>query len=415
MLIGRVIRLARRMRRLRRDFRPHFESHFLPDFEEYIRSERQRDDGALSTVQLIELFEGRLDRFLHHTSPTLLTGSILAAMSYRELEDLLIDRLGWEGAELAQALTAGLTPNPPLEMHQALCRLAQGALSEEEFLTRFGHRGSNEFELAVPRWREDWAALARNVEQLQGSALSDDASPAKGEDVRGEAEARLDRLENNWGRVAREMVRSRLRAARGLYPLREQARDLLMMHYELLRTPLRELDKQLALRGGIFYLRCGELRSAAEDPDSVKALVEERRRKHELHQQLHLPQVILGESLSELVGTPEGRTGKELQGLGVSPGVAQGRARVVRTASELDAVEEGEILIVPSLDPTWTSAFVQVAGVIAERGAILSHGAIVAREFALPAVVNVDGAAQRLRNGQQLQVDGSRGTVVCIE
>ncbi len=415
LLIGRVIRLARRVRRLRRDFRPHFENRFLPDFEECIRSERQRDRETLSTVQLIEVFENRLDRFLHHTSPTFLTGSILAAMSYREIEDLLIDRLGREGAELAQALTAGLTPNPLLEMHRALCRLARGVLSEEEFLTRFGHRGSSEFELAVPRWREDRTALTQNVEQLRRSALSDDASSAKGESVRRDAEARLDRLEKKWGRVAREMVRSRLRAARQLYPLREQAKDFLMMHYELLRIPLREIDVRLDLRGGIFYLYCRELRSAVDDPDSVRPLIEERRRRHELYQQLHLPQVILGESLSDLEGTPEGRMGKELQGMGVSPGVARGRARVVRTASELAAVEEGEILVVTALDPTWTSALAQAAGLIAERGAILSHGAIVAREFALPAVVNVDGAAQRLRNGQQLHVDGSRGSVVCIE
>ena len=132
----------------------------------------------------------------------------------------------------------------------------------------------------------------------------------------------------------------------------------------------------------------------------IKALIDERRRQHGLQQQLHLPQVILGEALSELERKPEEHAADGFRGLGVSPGVARGRVRVARTADDLAAVEEGEILVVPSLDPAWTSVFARVAGLVAERGAILSHGAIVTREFALPAVVNIEGATRRLRGGR---------------
>ena len=100
-----------------------------------------------------------------------------------------------------------------------------------------------------------------------------------------------------------------------------------------------------------------------------------------------------------------------LRGIGVSAGVARGRVRVLTSVSDWAVLREGEILVVRSLDPTWTIAYARAAGLVAERGAVLSHGAIVAREFALPAVVNVLGATSHLRNGEEVAVDGTTGEV----
>jgi len=89
----------------------------------------------------------------------------------------------------------------------------------------------------------------------------------------------------------------------------------------------------------------------------------------------------------------------------------EGRARVLHSIDELATVGEDEIVVVPSLDPTWTIVFARAVGLVAERGAILSHGAILAREFKLPAIFNVPEASSRLRDGQRIKMNGTTGTI----
>ena len=107
--------------------------------------------------------------------------------------------------------------------------------------------------------------------------------------------------------------------------------------------------------------------------------------------------------------------GNGLAGLGVSPGIAKGRVRILKSADDLLAVQKGEVLVVQSLEPTWTSVFMLAAGLVAQRGATLSHGAIIAREFTLPAVANVPQATTRLRNGQEIRVNGKSGKIEVLE
>ena len=410
LLVVQVIRFFRKVRRHRRDFLPFFQQHFLPQFESYLQTERAKDLSIVSENALAGLFNQRLDHFLTRSSPILTAGSILAAMSYRELEDLLIDRLGAEGAELAGQLTTGLQPNPTLDLHQAVHAVFHGATSLDDFVRRFGHRCGREFELAAPRWRENREALRVQVEQLKDADPSEDPA-SRSQSSRRAAEAKLDGLETQWGPIARELIGSRLLVARKLFPLREQAKDLLMREYELLRTPLVELDRRLGLDDGVFYLHSGEIQ-AAVDGRPVGDLIDERRRQHALQQQLRLPQVILGSRVEGLRGQREAATAGTLRGVGVSPGVACGPVRVVSSSDDLAAVEPGDVVVVGSLEPAWTIAFTRAAALVAERGATLSHGAIVAREFGVPAVVNVAGCTTQLRTGQVVQVDGAKGFVV---
>lgn len=408
-VVLRVIRFMWGLRRHRREFLPFFRERFVPEFKGYIEAETKKDVTALSGKHLVDLFEQRSGHFLTRSSPILMAGSILSAMGYRELEDLLIERLGSQGAELAQQLTSGLEPNPALEMARAMISVARGETSEDVFLDAFGHRCGNEFELAVPRWREDRGSLRAQVEQLAHTHQEDEL-PARGQAARQNAESRLQVLQAQWGRVARDLVGTHLRTAQQLFPLREQTKNLLMKEYELLRLPLVELDRQLSLEEGIFYLSLSELEPATRG-EPVTDIIAERRARHALEQQLRLPRVILGTQLAELRDGLGAAAAGELRGVGVSPGVAQGRMRVVRTVDELSAVEPGEILAVESLEPSWTTAFVRARGLVAERGATLSHGAIVAREFGIPAVVNVPQATSRLHNGQRVSVNGTTGTV----
>jgi pyruvate,water dikinase len=105
---------------------------------------------------------------------------------------------------------------------------------------------------------------------------------------------------------------------------------------------------------------------------------------------------------------------KEFKGLGVSAGSVTGRARVILLADDQQTVAPGEILVAPFTDPAWTPYFVPAAGIVMDLGGALSHGSIIAREYGLPAVVNVGCATQVIKTGQVIEVDGSRGTVRVI-
>jgi pyruvate,water dikinase len=100
-----------------------------------------------------------------------------------------------------------------------------------------------------------------------------------------------------------------------------------------------------------------------------------------------------------------------LHGIAASGGVATGRARVTRTLEEGAALQPGEVLIAPFTDPGWTPLFAVAAAVVTDLGGVLSHGAIVAREYGIPAVVNTRHATARIRTGQIVTVDGNTGTV----
>jgi pyruvate,water dikinase len=99
-----------------------------------------------------------------------------------------------------------------------------------------------------------------------------------------------------------------------------------------------------------------------------------------------------------------------LVGLPVSAGTVEGRARVIADLAEAD-LEPGDILVTAYTDPSWTPAFVSIAGLVTEVGGLMTHGAVIAREYGVPAVVGVEGATRLIRDGQRLRVDGTKGLI----
>lgn len=110
-----------------------------------------------------------------------------------------------------------------------------------------------------------------------------------------------------------------------------------------------------------------------------------------------------------------GNSAASLSGFAGSPGVAEGRARVVRQAEELDTVEDGEILVCPAMSPSWTMLFGKLKGAVSDLGGIMSHAAIVAREYGLPAVVGTGFGTTRIATGQRIRIDGNTGIVTILE
>jgi pyruvate,water dikinase len=128
---------------------------------------------------------------------------------------------------------------------------------------------------------------------------------------------------------------------------------------------------------------------------------------------LEFPPVSVGKPvpLGADAGAAAGAPGEVLCGTPVSRGVVVGRARVARTIAEAEGIEPGEILVVAYTDVGWAPYFVHAAGLLTEIGGTLSHGAVVAREYGLPAVVNLPGITRRFRTGDLLRLDGTTGEV----
>jgi phosphohistidine swiveling domain-containing protein len=186
------------------------------------------------------------------------------------------------------------------------------------------------------------------------------------------------------------------------------------------RKMLLELGKRLwdqgtlKDQGDIFFLQLEEIVSIVQGKADfdIHEVVSARRAEYEKNKLITPPDVVFGRfdagKYSPDVVVTEADV---LNGFAASPGVATGKARVILRADADQQVLAGEILVAPFTDPGWTPYFVPAAGVVMDQGGLLSHGSIVAREYAIPAVVNVGSATAIIKTGQTIQVDGNRGVV----
>jgi pyruvate,water dikinase len=293
------------------------------------------------------------------------------------------------------------------------------------YLDEFGHRATGEIDLSNPRWREDPSSLLQVVRANLAGAEAGAHREHLEELVRvGEDAAR--RLVERAGRgplgfVKRPLVRRLVRTYRGYLPLRELPKQggahLFAASREVLLAAGGRLveDGELPRVEDVWFLREDELLAALEGSAPVEADLAARRAEHERHRAVDAPVLVTseGEDPTARIGSgglPDGALG----GTGVSSGVAVGSARVVRDPAT-SSVKPGEILVAPSCGPGWTPLYLNAAALVCEVGGRISHGALVAREYGLPAVVSVRGATREIRTGQRLRVDGSRGVVEVLD
>jgi pyruvate,water dikinase len=190
------------------------------------------------------------------------------------------------------------------------------------------------------------------------------------------------------------------------------------------RSILLELGRKLkdssliANSDDVFFLKLEELRQLTRGRSEgyIRQVIAARRADYEKWQTILPPNVIFGRFNPDTYVPADVSAGANLlDGLAVSPGVVSGKARVILRADENEQVQAGEILVAPFTDPGWTPYFIPAAGIVMDQGGLLSHGAIIAREYGIPAVVNVGNATKIIKTGQTIQVDGDRGVVRILE
>ena len=232
---------------------------------------------------------------------------------------------------------------------------------------------------------------------------------------RQEAERDLPRILARWGGSSfLEDVHRELNDAQRLLPYRELGKHYLMMGYELLRLALVELARRWDLGRDLFFLRLDELERFESERDRLLGEIARRKIRWQSARRLDLPDLVDSEELEHLGLARTFEAAEELAGDAVASGVATGPARIVHDPAQAGDVGTGYILVCPSTDPGWTALFVNAAGLVVERGGTLSHGAIVARDFGIPAVVCPD-ATRRIPDGALIRVDGNRGRITILD
>jgi phosphohistidine swiveling domain-containing protein len=297
----------------------------------------------------------------------------------------------------------------------------------DAFLERYGDRGIGEIDVARPRWRDDPSVLLRAVsggladERETGSHRRQHAQQVA------HGEAAVKALVEAAGRgplgAPRRRIVARLCAvARAGMGLREHPKFTMVRVFGTVRTELLRAGKSLTDRGqtercdDVFHLNVDELAAALDDPSrDLRALVRARRDELEAAKSKRPPLVVSSEGETPLIEVDRtGLSERALVGTPASAGVVEGIARVVRDP-EREVLESGEILVAAYTDPGWTPLFVHAAGLVTEVGGLMTHGAVVAREYGIAAVVSVAGATERIVTGQRIRVDGTRGVVEVLE
>ena len=387
-----------------KSFADEFRKTILPAFAKAVEAAAGDELTKFDATTLVKRFETWVARTLVEFARHSLKPTLLAEFSWKVVEQNLAKPLGPDRAKaLLAELSQGAKPDSDADLPYAIRELASGRLTRTDFLARFGHRGPKEMELATPRWSED----ASSLDRLPAPG-PDRPAQSSSDDVLARVAA-----EAKWNSVVAKAMGGHVERMRTYLGLRETGKHHLMRGYALIRAVLVELDHRFRLDGGIFYLTPEELPSLAAGTDFQKVAVE-RRKLRAVELSLEVPAVLFGDDL-EAIGRPlplsDGAV--ELIGVPLSAGVAEGPALVL-TEPTITAADDGYILVCPSTDPAWVPLFVRAKGLVMESGGTLSHGAIVAREFGLPAVAGLPGVLSRFKTGQRLRVDGGRGSVSVI-
>jgi pyruvate,water dikinase len=323
---------------------------------------------------------------------------------------------------------AVLRATPPAELTGRYRKGALPAVLQDglrAFLHRHGHRAVAEIDLGMPRWSDDPThvlGVLANYLRLADSNPDPDAAPdarfARGASAADAAAAAVADRVRRRSPVRARVVRAALGRARELVGMRETHKEFLIRLLAHARNQLAAVGAELAGRGlladpeDVFFLDLAEARSALAGADH-RPVVAARHEEYDRElRRRHVPRILLSDGTEpEAMAPPRTPAAPgELTGTPASAGIVTAPARVVLEPVGVH-LEPGEILVAPSTDPGWTPLFLTAGGLVMEMGGPNSHGAVVAREYGIPAVVGVAAATTMVTTGQFVTVDGAAGVV----
>ncbi|HEU4556125.1 MAG TPA: phosphoenolpyruvate synthase [Chitinophaga sp.] len=289
------------------------------------------------------------------------------------------------------------------------------------YIDKYGMRCAGEIDITRTRWSERPAMLApmilNNIRNAAPNASRQRFEQGLQEALKKEQEL-LDRLKQlpDGEQKAKETKRM-IDLVRNLAGYREYPKYSIVSRYFVYKQALLKEAEQLVRANAIhekediYYLTFEELREVISTNKVNYQVISKRKEEYKLYEKLTPPRVITSDG--EII---TGRYKREslpagaIVGLPVSSGVIEGRARVILNMEDAD-LEDGDILVTAFTDPSWTPLFVSIKGLVTEVGGLMTHGAVIAREYGLPAVVGVENATKLIKDGQRIRVHGMEGYV----
>ncbi|MEK4089026.1 MULTISPECIES: phosphoenolpyruvate synthase [Bacillus] len=289
------------------------------------------------------------------------------------------------------------------------------------YLSKYGMRCAGEIDMTRTRWSEKPTALVpmilNNLKNFEPNASQRKFEQGRQEALKKEQEL-LDRLKQlpDGEQKAKETKRM-IRIIRNFSGFREYPKYGMISRYFVYKQALLKEAEQLAEAGvihekeDIYYLTFEELQEVVRSNKLDYQIISTRKGEYQVYEKLAPPRVITSDG--EIVTGEykrENLPSGAIAGLPVSSGVIEGRARVILNMEDAD-LEDGDILVTSYTDPSWTPLFVSIKGLVTEVGGLMTHGAVIAREYGLPAVVGVENATQLIKDGQRIRVHGTEGSI----
>jgi rifampicin phosphotransferase len=289
------------------------------------------------------------------------------------------------------------------------------------YLDKYGMRCTGEIDITKPRWSEKPTALIpmilSNIKNFEPNASARKFEQGRQEALNKEREL-LERLKQlPDGEHKAKQTKQVIRLIRDFIGYREYPKYSMINRIFVYKQALMKEAEQLVQanvireKEDIFYLTFEELREVVATNKLDDQIINKRKEEHKRFEKLTPPRVITSDG--EIIAGKYQRENlppHAIVGLPVSSGVVEGRARVILKMEEAD-LEDGDILITAYTDPSWTPLFVNIKGLVTEVGGLMTHGAVIAREYGLPAVVGVENATKRIKDGQRIRVHGTEGYI----
>ncbi|MFJ7727534.1 phosphoenolpyruvate synthase [Neobacillus sp. NPDC097160] len=289
------------------------------------------------------------------------------------------------------------------------------------FLNKYGMRCAGEIDITTTRWSEKPITLVPiilgNIKNFEANAGKRKFEQGRRVALKKEQEL-LDRLKQlpDGEQKAKETKRM-IDLIRNFIGYREYPKYGMISRYFVYKQALLKEAEQLVQVGiihekeDIYYLTFEELFDVVQTNKLDYQIINKRKDDYKLYEKLTPPRVITSDG-EIIVGKykRENLPDEAIAGLPVSSGVIEGRARVILNMEEA-YLEEGDILVTAFTDPSWTPLFVSIKGLVTEVGGLMTHGAVIAREYGLPAVVGVENATKLIKDGQRIRVHGTEGYI----
>ncbi|MCC1488643.1 phosphoenolpyruvate synthase [Bacillus tropicus] len=289
------------------------------------------------------------------------------------------------------------------------------------FLNKYGMRCSGEMDITKTRWSEKPTTIIpmilNNIRDFEYGASKRKFEEGLQEALKKEEEL-IDRLQQlPDGKQKVEETKRMIRNIRNFIGYREYPKYGMINRYFIYKQALLKEAEQLVQSGvihevdDIYYLTFEELHEVVRTKKLNYDLIHKQKNDYKLYEKLTPPRIMTSDG--EII---TGKYKREnlpvdaIAGLPVSSGLVEGRARVILNMEDAN-LEEGDILVTAFTDPGWTPLFVSIKGLVTEVGGLMTHGAVIAREYGLPAVVGVENATKLIKDGQRIRVHGTEGYI----